>query len=146
MNRRILTCAFCLLSTLLSTDARGQQRSVDSPDISVSDLRFVPAYRDALPFPASADEGTSAVWVATEPELTASAREIKPWMHGALKGAVIGGLITGTAVLAHTMLTSEQDSDGWELLTYPMIFGYSAVPGALLGAFIGGVKARSPSH
>jgi hypothetical protein len=74
------------------------------------------------------------------------ARSTQPWVRGALKGALIGGLITGTATVLYTELTTESRGDGWGILTWPFIFGYAAVPGALVGGLIGGVRASSSSR
>lgn len=83
-----------------------------------------------------------------KPELVAwEARSTQPWVRGALKGALIGGLITGTAAVVYDELRAYgKANDGWGILTWPSIFGFYAVPGALVGGLIGGVRASSSSR
>lgn len=126
----------------------GQQPTGSRPPAlyPVLDLRLVPAdasgtsTHEALEanVPARVEELELIAW---------GAGSTQPWVRGALKGAVIGGLITGTATLLYIELTAEPARDGFgRILTYPMIFGYAAVPGALVGGLIGGVRASSSSR
>lgn len=91
------------------------------------------------PLSASVDPRLFVAADQSSGEPRAGAIELRPNRpRSALRGAGIGGLITGTAAVVGVLIASGGKCDeNLCYLAYPLLFTYAAVPGAVLGGLVG---------
>lgn len=84
--------------------------------------------------------------VAPRIDLLPQRAESRDGLHPVLRGAIIGGVIGGTALVLFQRLYYGPCDNGDTIMpcevTYVMLFGYGAVPGALLGGLTGHGRSK----